>query len=146
MQSSIRKVVASFIGATIEWHDYSVYGIATAPVFHALFSPNFSKLAGTFLSYREELVEILQGEFPKRKAHEWVERIREVGVPIGPVNSLAEVFSDEHVSSSGILQTAEHPPTGMLEMPASRLLVDGERPPIRRPPPTLGQHTEKGWV
>ena len=95
---------------------------------------------------RDELVEVLQGEFSGREADEWVERIREVGVPIGPVNSLADVFSDEHVTSSGILQKVEHPAAGLLGMLASPLLVDGERPPIRRPPPTLGEHTEEGWV
>jgi crotonobetainyl-CoA:carnitine CoA-transferase CaiB-like acyl-CoA transferase len=94
---------------------------------------------------REELVEILQEEFSKRAADEWVEKIREAGVPIGPVNALADVFSDEHVLSSGILQTVEHPAAGVLEMLASPVLVDGERPTIRRPPPTLGQHTEEGW-
>ncbi len=92
---------------------------------------------------REELVEILQKEFSRLTADEWVERIREAGVPAGPVNSLADVFSDEHVLSSGILQTIEHPTAGVLKMLASPVLVDGERPPLRRPPPTLGQHTEE---
>src|ERR687885_324737 len=95
---------------------------------------------------RDELVEVLQGEFSGREADEWVERIREVGVPVGPVNSLADVFADEHVSSSDVVQKVEHPAAGLLEMLASPLLVDGERPPIRRPPPTLGEHTEEGWV
>ena len=92
---------------------------------------------------REELVEVLQKRFAERTADEWVERIREAGVPIGPVNTLADVFSDEHVLSSGILQTVEHPAAGVLEMLAPPVLVEGERPPIRRPPPTLGQHTEE---
>jgi crotonobetainyl-CoA:carnitine CoA-transferase CaiB-like acyl-CoA transferase len=95
---------------------------------------------------REELVETLQKEFFNRTADEWVEKIREVGVPCGPVNTLADVFSDEHVLSSGILQTVEHPAAGLLKMLASPMLIDGERPPIRHPPPTLGQHTEEGWV
>jgi crotonobetainyl-CoA:carnitine CoA-transferase CaiB-like acyl-CoA transferase len=95
---------------------------------------------------REELVEILQQEFSKRAADEWVEKIREAGVPIGPVNALADVFADEHVSSSGILRDVDHPTAGMLKMLASPVLIDGERPPIRCPPPTLGQHTEEeGW-
>jgi crotonobetainyl-CoA:carnitine CoA-transferase CaiB-like acyl-CoA transferase len=94
---------------------------------------------------REELVEALQREFLGRTADEWIEKIRDAGVPCGPVNTLADVFTDEHVSSSGILQDIEHPAAGMLKMLASPVLVDGERPPIRRPPPTLGQHTEEGW-
>ncbi len=96
---------------------------------------------------REELVAILQEEFRKKTADEWVEEIREAGVPCGPVNTLADVFSDEHVLSSGILRDVEHPAAGMLKILASPVLVDGERLPIRRPPPTLGQHTgeDGGW-
>jgi MHS family shikimate/dehydroshikimate transporter-like MFS transporter len=52
VQSSIRKVVvASFIGTTIEWYDYFIYGTAAALVFPALFFPDFSELAGTLLSF-----------------------------------------------------------------------------------------------
>ena len=98
---------------------------------------------------REELVFVLQEELSKKTADEWVESIREAGVPCGPVNTLADVFSDEHVLSSGILQDVEHPTAGTLKMLGSPILVDGKRLPIRHPPPTLGQHTRevetKGW-
>ena len=92
---------------------------------------------------REELVEILQRELLGRTADEWIEKIRSAGVPCGPVNTLAEALSDEHLSSTDMLQEVEHPVAGTLEILASPVLVDGERPPIRRPPPTLGQHTEE---
>ncbi len=91
---------------------------------------------------RKALIAELQKEFPRRTADEWTEEIRGAGVPCGPVNTLADVFADEHVVDSGILQDVEHPTAGTLRMVASPLLVDGERLPIRRPPPTLGQHTE----
>jgi crotonobetainyl-CoA:carnitine CoA-transferase CaiB-like acyl-CoA transferase len=98
---------------------------------------------------REELVEALQGEFSRRTADEWVETIQGVGIPCGPVNTLAEALSDEHLTSTDMLREVEHPLAGMLQMLASPVLVDGKRPPIRRPPPTLGEHTEEvedaGW-
>ena len=98
---------------------------------------------------REELVEALQGEFSRRTADEWVETIQGVGIPCGPVNTLAEALSDEHLTSTDMLREVEHPLAGMLQMVASPVLVDGKRPPIRRPPPTLGEHTEEvedaGW-
>ncbi len=97
---------------------------------------------------REGLVAQLQEEFSKGTADEWVEKVRGAGVPCGPVNTLADVFSDEHVLASGMLQDVEHPTAGALKMLASPILVDGERLPIRRPPPTLGQHTgeDAGWT
>jgi crotonobetainyl-CoA:carnitine CoA-transferase CaiB-like acyl-CoA transferase len=96
---------------------------------------------------RVELVGILQEEFSKRRAEEWLGSLRQAGVLCGPVNTLAEVFADEHVLSSGMLRDVDHPAAGTLKMLASPVLVDGERPRIRRPPPTLAQHTDEveGW-
>jgi len=91
---------------------------------------------------RGALITELQEEFSKRPAHEWAEEIRASGVPSGPVNTLADVLADEHVLRSGILQDLDHPSAGYLKMLASPILIDGERLPIRRPPPTLGQHTD----
>jgi crotonobetainyl-CoA:carnitine CoA-transferase CaiB-like acyl-CoA transferase len=94
---------------------------------------------------RDELVAILEEEFSKKSADEWTEEIKEAGVPIGPVNPLADVFSDRHVLNSGMLQDVELPAAGSLKMLTSPILLDGERLQIRCPPPTLGQHTEEGW-
>jgi crotonobetainyl-CoA:carnitine CoA-transferase CaiB-like acyl-CoA transferase len=90
---------------------------------------------------REALIPELQEEFRKRPADAWVQEIRAAGIPSGPVNTLADVFADDHVKGSGILQDLKHPSAGSLKMVASPILVDGERLPIHRPPPTLGQHT-----
>jgi len=93
------------------------------------------------IANRETLVAVLQTEFSGRTAGEWVEAIREAGVPCGPVNTLGDVFEDGHVLGCGILREVDHPAAGTFGMLASPVLVDGERLPIRHPPPTLGQHT-----
>ena len=97
------------------------------------------------VSNRQTLIAELQQEFGKRTADEWAEEIRAAGVPSGPVNTLADVFADEHVLGSGMLQDLEHPSAGPLRMVASPMIVDGEHLPIRYSPPTLGQHTGEGW-
>lgn len=49
---SIRKVaLASFIGTTIEWYDYFLYGTAAALVFNQLFFPNVDPLIGTLAAF-----------------------------------------------------------------------------------------------
>src|SRR5918911_1497446 len=73
---------------------------------------------------REALIPELQEELRKRPADEWVEEIRAAGVPSGPVNTLADVFADDHVQNSGILQSVDHPSAGQLEMLASPILID----------------------
>ena len=96
---------------------------------------------------REELVAALQARFSERTADEWVEGIRGAGVPCGPVNALSDVFTDDHVLGSGVLGEVEHPKAGALPLLLSPVLIDGGRPPVRRPPPTLGQHDASGdWV
>src|SRR5438552_15115827 len=44
-------VLASLIGTTIEWYDFSLYGTAAALVFNRLFFPNLDPLAGTLSPY-----------------------------------------------------------------------------------------------
>jgi len=49
---SIKAVVAaSFIGTTIEWYDFFLYGTAAALVFDKLFFPNAEPLVGTLLAF-----------------------------------------------------------------------------------------------
>jgi metabolite-proton symporter len=52
VQSNIRRViVACFIGTTIEWYDFFLYGTAAALVFNKLFFPTLNPLAGTLSAY-----------------------------------------------------------------------------------------------
>jgi MFS transporter, MHS family, shikimate and dehydroshikimate transport protein len=46
-----RVVAASFIGTTIEWYDFFLYGTAAALVFNRLFFPTLDPLAGTLSAY-----------------------------------------------------------------------------------------------
>jgi metabolite-proton symporter len=46
-----RVVAASFIGTTIEWYDFFLYGTAAALVFNKLFFPTLNPLAGTLSAY-----------------------------------------------------------------------------------------------
>jgi MFS transporter, MHS family, shikimate and dehydroshikimate transport protein len=48
---SVRQVVAaSFIGTTIEWYDFFLYGTAAALVFNKLFFPTAEPSSGTLLA------------------------------------------------------------------------------------------------
>jgi metabolite-proton symporter len=49
---NVRTVAfASFIGTTIEWYDFFLYGTAAALVFNRLFFPTFDPLMGTLASF-----------------------------------------------------------------------------------------------
>jgi metabolite-proton symporter len=49
--SAAKVAVASFIGTTIEWYDYLVFGAATVLVFNPLFFPTLDPLAGTLAGF-----------------------------------------------------------------------------------------------
>src|ERR671938_1825340 len=50
-QSLKAVVAASFIGTTIEWYDFFLYGTAAALVFGDLFFPGSSPLIGTLSAF-----------------------------------------------------------------------------------------------
>src|SRR5688572_14379684 len=50
--NSLRKVIAaSFVGTTIEWYDFFLYGTAAALVFNELFFPDADPLIGTLAAF-----------------------------------------------------------------------------------------------
>jgi MHS family shikimate/dehydroshikimate transporter-like MFS transporter len=50
--AAIRRVaIASFIGTTIEWYDFFLYGTASALIFNKLFFQNYDPLTGTLASF-----------------------------------------------------------------------------------------------
>src|SRR5437868_9493942 len=46
-----RVVLASFIGTSIEWYDFFLYGTAAALIFNRLFFPTLDPLAGTMAAF-----------------------------------------------------------------------------------------------
>ena len=91
---------------------------------------------------RKELERLVDERLRTRRRDEWIKELRALGIPAGPVYDLSEVFSDEHIIQTGMVETTEHPTVGPLRQLASPLKIAAfAKGSVRRPPPRLGEHT-----
>ena len=79
----------------------------------------------------------------RRNVSDWVEALRKVGVPCGPVNSVQTALSEEQTEALGLIAEIDHPLAGMIRSVAAPFTMSLTPPTIRRAPPTLGQHTDE---
>lgn len=86
------------------------------------------------VAHRTLLVGMLDEIFRTREAALWVARCRDAAIPVSLVQGVLEALRSEPAAPlagrAGALEMVHHP-----------VRFDGERLPIRTPPPELGQHT-----
>jgi len=73
----------------------------------------------------------------------WIEKLRAVGVPCGPINTVADALTDPHTLARDMVRTVRHPKAGDLKMVGIPFRMNGTPATIRRAPPLLGEHTEE---
>lgn len=69
------------------------------------------------------------------------ERLQAQGVPVAPVYRVDQLGYDPQLASTGFWPEMERAYVGRHITPAAPFAYDGERPALRFPSPTLGQHT-----
>ncbi|MCE2853820.1 MAG: CoA transferase, partial [Chloroflexaceae bacterium] len=68
------------------------------------------------------------------------------GVPIGEIHDMASVFADPQVKALDEVVTMQHPTAGEIRVVGAPYRLTETPATVRRPPPTLGQHTEEVLV
>ena len=76
-------------------------------------------------------------------ADAWLAKLKAVGVPCGKINSVAEALDDPHTAARGMVETVEHATIGSLRMLGIPFKFSDTACSVRRPPPTLGQHSDE---
>jgi crotonobetainyl-CoA:carnitine CoA-transferase CaiB-like acyl-CoA transferase len=64
-------------------------------------------------------------------------------VPCGRINSVAEALADEQTQARQMIAHVQHPTIGDLKLVGMPYKFSGTPATVRRPPPTLGEHTEE---
>ena len=70
-----------------------------------------------------------------------MQRLEPLGVPVGPINDLAQVFEHPQVVSRGLRFDLPHPSAGSVPSVGNPIRMSGTPVHYRSAPPTLGQHT-----
>jgi succinate--hydroxymethylglutarate CoA-transferase len=71
----------------------------------------------------------------------WTAILGPAGIPTGPINSVAEALATEQTATRNMVATVDHPTEGEIRMLGIPFQMFGTPASIRRPPPTLGQHS-----
>ena len=91
---------------------------------------------------REALLPVLSEVMSQRTSAQWSETFQGVSFPYGPVNNMAEVFSDPQVEHSQLAQYVERPSVGRVGVVGPAVSFSHSKNQVRSAPPTLGQHTD----
>ena len=88
----------------------------------------------------EELERELTAAFATRATTEWVERFRALGIPVGPINTVAEAFATAADLGMDPIVTLEG---GGFRSVRSPMQLSATPPTVRRRPPGLNEHGDE---
>jgi crotonobetainyl-CoA:carnitine CoA-transferase CaiB-like acyl-CoA transferase len=92
---------------------------------------------------RDTLIPVLADEFARRSVAWWVQKLELVGVPCGPINTIAQAIDDPQTLARGLRFDLPHPLGGQVPMVGTPIKMSASGVGTEIPPPTLGQHTDE---
>jgi crotonobetainyl-CoA:carnitine CoA-transferase CaiB-like acyl-CoA transferase len=101
--------------------------------------PRFARNAGRY-RHREEILGEIARIVATRTKGEWLDILEAAGVPCAPVNTLPETLAEPQTEAVGMLMPIPGLAVRLMGLP---IKLDGGRPPVRRRPPKLGEHTDE---
>ena len=101
--------------------------------------PRFVDLAAR-TQHTDDVYRIAGEVLATRTTREWQALLDEIEIPTGPVNTLADLPNDPHLTAIGFFRHVNHPTEGALVMPDIPVRFSDSPAEIRRLPPRLGEH------
>jgi formyl-CoA transferase len=105
-----------------------------------LSDPDFANDTGR-VRHRARLAREIEAVTSSQPRAYWLEKLDEVGIPCGPINNYAQVFSEPQVIARGLVVNTEHPTLGTLRTLGSAMKLSRTPAVVGRPAPLLGEHT-----
>ena len=103
-------------------------------------NPDFADAKGRSKN-RKALNALIDSHTSKKTAAEWIAIFNDAGAPAGEINDISQVFALEQVRHLGLAQPMDSQERGKTEVVGQPILMSRSKASVRRPPPTLGQHT-----
>lgn len=95
------------------------------------------------LAHRDTLIPIIRGVLLTRTTREWMAIFEPLGVPCGPINSVADVFADPQVVARGDQIALTHANGREIPLVANPIRLSDTPVAYDRAPPTLGQDSRE---
>lgn len=92
---------------------------------------------------RAALVPILDELFSTQCASDWLEKLKDAGIPSGPINTIAETLAHPQHRARHFIVELEHPLVGTVKSMGNPVNLSSTPVKYRLAPPTLGQHTRE---
>lgn len=93
------------------------------------------------LQNKDKLIVICADLLKTKTKYEWKEQFDAVGVPCGPINTIAEMFTDTQVQARDMVVEMNHPLIENLKLTGSPLKLSKTPVTMRKHPPLHGEHT-----
>lgn len=104
--------------------------------------PDFATMQDRYRN-RPACWDALAPVFAEKTTAEWLDIMEAHGVPAGPIYRVDEMFADEHVQQTGIVQQVTHPARGETNLIGQPVTLSRTPATLETASPDAGQHTEE---
>ena len=109
---------------------------------HVATDSKFSAYASRW-QHREELAALLQERAASWLHADFIAALDKAGIPVGPVNDLADVFADQHARHRGIVKNMSHPLADSVPVVANPIRLSDSPASYSASAPLLGEHNDQ---
>ena len=95
------------------------------------------------VQHRRELGEVLEPVIKEKTQKEWLDLLRQTGLPCGPIQTVGQVCEDPQILAREMVVPLDHPTAGPIKVTGIPMKLSDTPGEVHSAPPTLGQHTSE---